>query len=165
MSMNMEHASNTTISRRAVAVFDRYEDAQALVDRLADEGFAVEHVTIVGRDLRIVERVTGRLDGVRAALGGALTGAFWGVVFGLLFGVWFAHDGTSLLGIVLYWIVVGAVFGLVFALVVYALSGGRRNFTSVVGMQADRYEVLVDEPYIDDVLRRLARPASSARRG
>jgi len=165
MSMNMEHASKTTIPRRAVAILDRYEDAQALVDRLADDGFPVEHLTIVGRDLRIVERVTGRLDGVRAALGGALTGAFWGVVFGLLFGVWFAHDGTSLLGIVLYWIVVGAVFGVVFALVVYGLSGGRRNFTSVVGMQADRYEVLVDEPFAEEVLRRLARPAGTARRG
>ena len=165
MSMSMEHGSKATIPRRTVAVFDRYEDAQALVDRLADDGFPVEHLTIVGRDLRIVERVTGRLDGVRAALGGALTGAFWGVVFGLLFGVWFAHDGTSLLGIVLYWIAVGAVFGVVFALVVYALSGGRRNFTSVVGMQADRYEVLVDEPFAGEVLRRLVRPAGTARRG
>jgi hypothetical protein len=136
-------------------VLDRYEDAQALVDRLSDDGFPVDHLTIVGRDLRIVERVTGRLDGVRAALSGALSGAFWGVLFGLLFGVWFAHDGTSLLGILLYWILVGAAFGLILALVLYAIGGHRRNFTSVVGMEADRYEVLVDEPFAEEAIRHL----------
>jgi hypothetical protein len=144
-----------------VAVLDRYEDAQALVDRLSDDGFPVDHLTIVGRDLRIVERVTGRLDAVRAAL----SGAFWGVLFGLLFGVWFAHDGTSLLGILLYWILVGAVFGLILALLLYAIGGRRRNFTSVVGMQADRYEVLVDEPFAEEAMRHLVGPAGTARRG
>jgi hypothetical protein len=152
------------LRRRTLAVLDRYEDAQELVDRLSDRGFPVEHLTIVGRDLRLVERVVGRLDWLRAALGGLVSGAAWGVLFGLLFGIWFAHDGTSLLAIVAYWIVLAAVFGLVFALVLYALSGGRRNFTSVTGMQADRYEVLVDEPFAEEAIRVLAGAAGTARR-
>jgi len=163
--MNMRYTSSTTTPRRTLAVLDRYEDAQTLVDRLSDDGFPVDHLTIVGRDLRIVERVTGRLDAVRAALSGALSGAFWGVLFGLLFGVWFAHDGTSLLGILLYWILVGAAFGLILALVLYAIGGRRRNFTSVVGMQADRYEVLVDEAFAEEAIRHLVGLAGTAPRG
>jgi hypothetical protein len=162
--MNMRNTPST-MPRRMVAVLDRYEDAQALIDRLSDDGFPVDHLTIVGRDLRIVERVTGRLDAVRAALSGALSGAFWGVLFGLLFGVWFAHDGTSLLGILVYWILVGAAFGLILALVLYAIGGRRRNFTSVVGMQADRYEVLVDEPFAEEAIRHLVASSETARRG
>jgi hypothetical protein len=157
-------AGPATQRRRTLAVLDRYEDAQELVDRLSDGGFPVEHLTIVGRDLRLVERVVGRLDWLRAALGGLVTGAVWGVLFGLLFGIWFAHDGTSLLAILAYWIVIAAVFGLIFALVLYAFSGGRRKFTSVTGMQAARYEVLVDEPFAEEAIRVLAGAAGTARR-
>ena len=34
--------------RRTIATTDRYEDAEAIVDRLADDEFPVEHVSIVG---------------------------------------------------------------------------------------------------------------------
>lgn len=42
-----------------VASYDDYAAAQAAVDRLSDEGFPVEHLDIIGSDLRLVERVTG----------------------------------------------------------------------------------------------------------
>ena len=44
-----------------VGSFDSYEQAQAAVDHLSDQKFPVENVTIIGSDLRQVERVTGRL--------------------------------------------------------------------------------------------------------
>jgi hypothetical protein len=48
-------------------------------DHLSDRGFPVEQTAIVGRDPKLVEQVTGRLDNGRAALrgtaGGAVTGA------------------------------------------------------------------------------------------
>uniref|UniRef100_UPI0038CBF5E8 general stress protein n=1 Tax=Geodermatophilus chilensis TaxID=2035835 RepID=UPI0038CBF5E8 len=44
-----------------VGSFDSYEQAQAAVDFLSDQRFPVENVTIIGSDLRQVERVTGRL--------------------------------------------------------------------------------------------------------
>jgi hypothetical protein len=154
-------------SRRTLAVVDTYEDAQEIVDRLADDGFPVEHVTIVGRDLQIVERVTGHLDGWKALLGGAASGLAMGAFFGLLFGLLFSTDGTSLLAIVLYWLGAGAFFGAVFGLVSYLLMRGRRNFASVSGMSARRYEILVDEALADDALTRLAsttaRPRSRTR--
>jgi len=142
--------------RRIVASADRYEDAEAIVDRLADDGFPVEHVAIVGRDVRYVEQVTGHLNAWKAALGGAGSGALLGLVFGLLFSIWFAHDGTSVLAMVVYWALFGAVFAAVIALVGYAASGGRRNFVSIPGRQAERSDVLVDDADADDAVRRLA---------
>jgi hypothetical protein len=43
----------------------------------------VERLAIEGRDLEIVERVTGRLDAGRAALAGGAPGALAGAAFGL----------------------------------------------------------------------------------
>jgi hypothetical protein len=155
----------STTHRRSLGTFERYEDAQALVDALSDAGFPVERVSIVGRDLQFVEKVTGRLDAVRAAIGGAVSGATTGGLLGLLFGVIFTHDGVSLLAIFLYWLVVGAIIGVAFALVAYAFMGGRRNFTSEAGFTATRYEVLVDESVADEAERiaRIPRPAPTAR--
>ena len=49
-----------------VARFDDYQTAQRAVDRLSDDGFPVEQLDIVGSDVRLVERVTGRLTTGRA---------------------------------------------------------------------------------------------------
>ena len=53
-----------------VASYGTYLEAQRAVDHLADKQFPVQHVTIVGTDLRMVERVTGRLSYPRVALAG-----------------------------------------------------------------------------------------------
>jgi hypothetical protein len=154
-----------TIPRRTLGTFEHYADAQASIDRLSDAGFGVDRLMIVGRDLRLVERVTGRLDAGRAALAGAAAGSAMGGVFALLFGVAFTHDGVSLLAIVLYWLVFGAGFGGLFGLLAYILSGGRRDFMSETGLRADRYEVLVDESVADEAERLLGaspRPARTA---
>lgn len=141
--------------RRAIVTTDSYADAEAIVDRLADDGFPVEHVSIVGRDLQTVEQVTGRYDVWKAAFGGAGSGAGMGLLFGLLFGSWFAHDGTSLVAIIAYWALIAAVIGAVIALIGYAVNGARRNFASIMTMQAQRFDVLVDDAFAADAVRRL----------
>lgn len=147
--MNVAHGLDPT-ARRAIAAFGNYEDAQDLVDRLADRDFPVERLIIVGRDPEIVEQVTGRLDAWRALLGGAASGAVIGALFGLLFAAWFSPDGVSALAIVLYWLVVAAVFGALFGVIAYAFTG--RRFTSTPTIRAARYEVLVDEELADRAL-------------
>jgi hypothetical protein len=133
------------------------------VDRLADRGFPVEHVVIVGRDPVIVEQVTGRLDAWRAAGSGALSGAVMGLFFGWLFALFFAHDGTSLLAILGYWLLVGTAFGALLGIVSYAF-GGRRSFTSMSTISARRYEVLVDHAHADEAIRLATRaPQGSPR--
>jgi hypothetical protein len=151
--VKVETADRT--ARRRIATTDSYAEAEAVVDRLADDGFPVEHVSIVGRDLEYVEQVIGNVNAGKAALSGVASGLLVGLLFGLLFGAWSAHDGTSLLAILAYWAGFGALVGAVIALVGHALSGGRRNFASITAMQAQRFDVLVDEAFADEAVRRL----------
>ena len=152
--------SNATRSTRLemIAAFDSYDEAERFVDRLSDEGFPVDRVTIVGRDLELVERVTGRLNAARAALTGAVSVIPIALLFGWLFGVLFAPNAISVLTIVLYWVVVGIVVGALYGLLTYViLNHGQRNFASETGVRASRYEVLVDDLVADDAMRRLDR--------
>ena len=124
-----------------VGSYDTYAEAQRAVDYLSDNEFAVENVTIVGSDLQMVERVTGRLTRGRAALGGAASGAWFGLFVGTLLGL-FSDSGTSFVVLLLSGVAYGAIFGAVFGLIGYAATGGRRDFTSNSQIVARRYEVL-----------------------
>lgn len=126
----------------SLGVFDNYEAAQAAVDHLSDHEFAVEHCMIVGTDLKQVERVTGRLTTGRVALGGVLSGVWLGLFVGLVFAL-FAGSSDALMT-VLWCVLFGAFFGLVWALIGYAMTRGRRDFTSVTQVVATRYEVLTE---------------------
>ena len=124
-----------------LGTYDKYEDAQRAVDYLSDHQFAVENCMIVGTDLRQVERVTGRLTRERVAGAGALSGMWMGLFVGLIFALF---DQNSTTWAVLATVAFGALFGLVWALLGYAATKGRRDFTSVSQVVATRYEVLVE---------------------
>lgn len=134
---------NTPRDATVLASYPRYADAQAAVDALSDARFPVERTSIVGRDLRLVESVTGRLDHKRAALSGLAGGAWFGLLVGLFVGI-FTDDAGSWVALVLWGLLIGAVAGALFALGSYAATGGRRDFVSVSSLVADRYDVLVD---------------------
>jgi hypothetical protein len=123
-----------------VAAFDSYEDAQSAVDRLSDDGFPVEQLDIVGSDLRLVERVTGRLTKGRAAGAGAASGAWFGLMIGLLVG--FFTTGASWIGLVLGGILLGAAWGATAGYVGHAATKGRRDFSSMRTLVAMRYDVV-----------------------
>ena len=57
----------------SLGTFEKYEEAQKLVDTLADKEFPVQNCLIVGTDLKQLERITGRLTWGRVLLGGALS--------------------------------------------------------------------------------------------
>lgn len=121
--------------------FDSYAQAQAAVDTLSDREFPVDKLTIVGVDLMEVESVTGRLTWGRVLAGGAASGAWMGLFFGLLFGL--LVPGGFFIPI-LFGIVIGAIFGMILAAVPYAMSSGRRDFTSNTQIVAGRYDILCD---------------------
>jgi len=125
----------------SLGTYDKYEDAQQAVDYLSDHEFPVENCMIVGTDLRQVERVTGRLTRGRVAGAGALSGMWMGLFVGLIFALF---DQNSTTWAVLLTVAFGALFGLVWALLGYAATKGRRDFTSVSQVVATRYEVLVE---------------------
>jgi hypothetical protein len=147
---------------RTVAAFNTYGDAQRAVDRLSDAGFPVERVAIVGQGLRSVERVTGRLTTGRAALLGASQGALLGALFGLVVGLVWGPEATLLL--VLYGIVAGGLFGALMGAVMHAATGGERDFASVAGLEAERYEVVVDDEVASRAAELLQTPAATATR-
>ena len=125
-----------------IASFDTYLEAQRAVDQLSDEQFEVQHTTIVGTDLRMVERITGRLSYPRVVLAGAMSGAWFGLFVGLLFGL--LSEG-SIVAMILPALIIGAAFGMMFALVSYAFTGGKRDFTSSSQVVAGRYALLCEE--------------------
>ncbi len=124
-----------------VASYKTYLEAQAAVDFLSDSHFNVKAITIVGTDLHLVERVTGRLTMGRAALSGVGSGMLWGGFIGLMMSFGNSAAATSV-----PWLLLGmgggALLGMVMATLSYALSGGRRDFTSQSQVVASRYAVL-----------------------
>lgn len=123
-----------------VAAYDSYLEAQKAVDFLSDKEFPVQYVTIVGTDLRMVERVTGRLTYSRVALAGAASGAWFGLFVGLLLSLF--TPGTSMFATVLPALLIGAGFGMLFGVISYSFTGGRRDFTSTSQIVASRYALL-----------------------
>ena len=122
-----------------IGAFGDYAGAQRAVDHLSDKAFTVQHLTIVGEDLRMVERVTGRLTwgrvGVAGLAGGAWFGLFVGLALSLLGGV---DSGGSIVAA----IAMGAGFGAMFSLISYSFSRGTRDFTSSSQIVAARSVVL-----------------------
>ncbi|MCV2489638.1 hypothetical protein OF117_09695 [Geodermatophilus sp. YIM 151500] len=141
-----------------VGTFDSYEQAQAAVDHLSDQKFPVENVTIIGSDLRMVERVTGRLTWGRALGAGAAGGAWWGLFVGLLLGI-FAADGNAWIGSILTGLLVGLAFGAAFGGMGYAATRGERDFTSTSRIVANRYDIMCAPPQAEQAREILARYA------
>jgi uncharacterized membrane protein len=131
--------------RRVVATFERYEEAQAAVDRLADARFPVERVAIVARGLRLEEQVIGRETTGRAVAQGALSGALTGTLIGWLLGLFNAIEPlVSAFWLALYGLVIGALLGALFGALMHASTGGRRDFSAVSTLRAEHYDLLVD---------------------
>ena len=135
------HEQYSDIPRgQVVGTYDTYVEAQRAVDFLSDEQFPVQHVSIVGSDLKMVENVLGRLTRGRAAMAGAASGAWFGLFVGVLLSL-FASKNTNGFGLVIAALLYGAVFGAIFGFVGHALSGGKRDFTSRSKIVASSYDV------------------------
>jgi hypothetical protein len=140
-----------------VAAYSTYLEAQKAVDYLSDNKFPVENVTIVGTDLRMVERVTGRLTYGRVALAGALSGAWFGFFVGLLITLFAGEAGFQ---VMFAGIALGAGFGLLFSVLSYAFTGGRRDFTSSSQIVAATYAILCVHDHASDARALLMRSPS-----
>lgn len=129
-----------------VASYETYPQAQQAVDVLARADFPVDKVSIVGSDLKTVERVTGKLTWGRVAIAGAASGAWLGVFFGLLLVIF---SPATNLGFILAAVLIGAGFGMLFGLVSYAITRSRRDYTSMTQVLATSYAVIVDPELVN----------------
>jgi len=136
-------AAKTQDARQTVASYATYAEAQQAVDSLSDRGLPVEGAEIIGHDVRLVERVTGRLTNARAAAAGAASGAWFGLFIGLLVGLF--TTGPEWLGLVLGGLLIGALWGALFGFFAHWMTQGQRDFTSVSDLVAGRYELTVPD--------------------
>ncbi|OLL14365.1 general stress protein [Actinomyces oris] len=150
-----------------VASFATYPEAQRAVDALSDQGFPVQHLAIIGTDLRQVERITGRLSWGRAVMSGTMNGLWIGMFFGIIMSV-AGSSGPRLS----FWacVLLGVLWGIVFQLFSYALTRGRRDFTSISQVVASRYSIIAAREIheasqaLADVPGNLARGVGALRR-
>ena len=126
-----------------LGTYDTYLEAQGVVDRLSKADFAVAKLSIVGNDLKTVERVTGKLTYGRAALAGAASGAWLGLFFGLVLTL-FTPPTPQSFGFVIAATLIGAGFGVIFGIVTYAVNRRRRDFTSTHQVLASNYQIIID---------------------
>lgn len=138
----------TMPSGTEVGSYKTYMEASDAVDYLSDQGFDVQFITIVGTDLHMVERVTGKLTTGKVAASGAASGALWGAFIGLLMS--FSLQ-SNMLPFMLLSLGGGALIGVIMSVLFYALTGSRRDFTSHSQTVASRYAVLaaaqIEEAY------------------
>jgi hypothetical protein len=130
-----------------VARFDDYETAQRAVDRLSDDGFPVENLDIVGSELRLVERVTGRLTRGRAASVGGLRGLWAGLLIGILLGLF--TSGHSFLAVAATGAALGVLWGAVLGYLAHAGTRGQRDFSSVRQLVATHYDLIARGGTVD----------------
>ncbi|MDO5662504.1 MAG: hypothetical protein Q4G40_07410 [Brachybacterium sp.] len=142
---------------RSLGTYTTYEEVQSVVDALADATFPVQHTMIVGTDLKLVERVTGRKTWGRVLLQGVLSGVWIGLFIGVLFSLFTPQPWATILTSV----VMGAVFFTVWALIGYAMTGGKRDFTSMVATVPMQYELMVEHKHADEARRVLAEHGAS----
>ena len=127
---------------QSVGVYSTYADAQKAVDYLADEKFEVQNLAIVGTDLKSVERVLGRRTWSTVILSGVQSGISTGLLVALVMLIFVRP--TSFLLLLLAALVIGVALGVGFAAAAYAMTGGKRDFTSVTQTVATKYEVLCE---------------------
>ena len=93
-----ENVSQSTIDSEmdtAVAVYPSHEEAEIVVKQLANSGFDMTKLSIIGKDYHTEEHVVGYYNtGDRMKAWGA-SGAFWGGLWGLMFGGAFLIPGVG----------------------------------------------------------------------
>ncbi len=147
----------------SIGAFATYPEAQRAVDALSDAGFPVQNCLIVGTELRQLERVTGRLTWGRVLVGGALSGLWLGLFVGFVFSLF--ETGRGPVGVIASTMLFGMIFGAVWAAVGYALTRGRRDFTSVSRIVPSRFEILAEHKVAHQARELLAAAGIGAPRG
>lgn len=124
----------------AVASFSTYEAAQKAVSTLIAADIPARDIAIVGKHLRSVEKITGRLGYASAARSGAVNGMLLGLLFSAILVIGSPSVPIQAFVGVLF---VGIAIGMLLSIVAYSFVRRRRDFASVMQVIADSYEVTV----------------------
>ncbi len=127
---------------QSVGIFNTYDEAQHVVDHLADARFPVQNLCIVGTELKSVERVLGRLSWGTVIGAGVQSGLSTGLMITLV--LWLLMPNTNFIVLLLYALGIGIGIGILMAALGYWMSQGKRDFRSVSQTVATKYELLAE---------------------
>ena len=145
-----------------LATFDNYPDAQALVNTLVGEGVSARALSIVGKDVTLVERVTGKIGHGRAALSSAISGSWIGAVAGL---VVVLVDPSDVITPVLAGLLIGAGAGMVVGMLLFTFSiRHKKLYRSIHNVIALTYRVVVASTEFAHATEVLAKNAATSSR-
>ncbi len=148
---------------QSVGIFGSYPDAAKAVDYLADEGFPVQNLAIVGTDLRTVERVLSRKTWGTVISQGAVQGVTMGLMMSLM--LFLFMPGVNWMAVLLTGLAIGIGMSMLFAAVAYSATRGERDFNSVQQTVATKYELLCEHRVAEsarELLNKLAGTAPTA---
>lgn len=133
---------------QSIGVYTTYGDAQKAVDSLADQNFPVGNLAIVGTDLKLIERVTGRKTWGTVLTQGVSSGLSTALMVALI--MWFITPERSVLSIFAMALLVGIGIGVAFAAIGHLASKGQRDFTSVSQTIPSKFEILCEHKVAAD---------------
>lgn len=139
--------SNVVPSGHVLAEVATHAEAGALVAKLVAADFPPREISILGLDVKLVERVRGRLGYGRIALSGAIAGSWIGMLFAIIFGVGLTSSGGESVSFAadqfISAIVIGIGLGIIANIVRFSLSSSKPSYLSASFPVAQRYQVIV----------------------
>lgn len=148
--------------------FPKYQDAVSFVNHLVEHDFPAQEISIVGNQLKTVERVRGKLSYARVALTGAVTGSWLGLLIGILFGpaLTVSESGEPVLvpGDLMGAVLIGAGIGMLLNVVRFSLNSAKRTFLSTSAVMAESYEVVVPSALSGQARQAAAKPRKVAKK-
>lgn len=123
-----------------VAVYDTYQAAAGAIDTLVEREFPVDKVSVIGSELRSIERITSGLSYPKAALSGLASGLWFGLFLGLIMVIWSPASGVNYLFAAL---ALGAGFGIISGVATYAFTRRYKNYQSTNAVVATKYSIVV----------------------
>lgn len=124
-----------------VASFETYDQAQAAIAKVSGSDTELAGLAIIGNDLKLVERIVGRLTWGKVAMRGALRGLGFGAFMGLMF-LLFVPEAV---GSVIVFPLLGLAFGILLSVVQHSLVRRKRDFASTQQVLAARYDVVAPQ--------------------
>ncbi len=127
---------------QSIGVFTSYADAQKAVDSLADQDFPVANIVIVGTELKLIERVTGRKTWGTVINAGLMNGLSTALMIALI--LILLEPGRDFVGLILEAMLIGVVIGVGFSVLGHRMSRGKRDFTSITQTVPSKFEILCE---------------------
>jgi hypothetical protein len=142
-----------------VGQFKNYGEAVKVVEKLVENGFPARLISIIGSDLKTVERLKGKLGFGRVALSGAVTGSWIGLFFGLVFGATSTTEQVVITNLSAG-IVIGAGVGMLLNVIRFSLTRNKRSFISSQAVVAKKYDVIVPAGQLSDAKKAIKATSS-----